>query len=95
MIYRNRKTKRKETPKPDPSKIQTGSKIIYFSPISINMAITIPYIKPLIQSFFAQLSILIKKRLYKNANIQPAINCKKKAPKIESSAIDDKNIGEM
>ena len=27
-----------------------------------------------------------------NANIQPAINCKKKAPKIESSAIDDKNI---
>ena len=26
MIYRNRKTKRKETPKPDPSKIQTGSK---------------------------------------------------------------------
>ena len=37
MIYRNRKTKRKETPKPDPSKIQTGSKIIYFSPISIQL----------------------------------------------------------
>lgn len=66
-----------------------------YRPISINMAITIPYIKPLIQSFFAQLSILIKKRLYMNANIQPAINCKKKAPKIESSAIDDKNIGEI
>ena len=58
-------------------------------------AITIPYINPLIQSFFAQLSILIKKRLYMNANIQPVINCRKKAPKIELSAIDDKNIGEI